>query len=159
VVQFSRAACDLVWFGPSSVDLVYNVIIVQVGGGLSRMELSRPAKSWNLVSPHRPPSPVVPPTPLGLQGTHNRTFRRPNYLHIGNRWREIQGASSWAGLLDNPLDECLRTELVRYGVFAQVAYDAFDFDKYSQYCGSCRYSKENLFKEVDLHNTGYTVTM
>jgi hypothetical protein len=40
-----------------------------------------------------------------------------------------------------------------------VAYDAFDFDKFSQYCGSCRYSKDNLFKGVDLHNHGYTVTM
>lgn len=121
------------------------------------MEHSKPAQSLSL-PPQRPPSPAVPPTPLGLQGTHNRTFLRPNYLQIGNRWREIQGANDWEGLLD-PLDECLRTELIRYGMFAQVAYDAFDFDKYSQYCGSCRYSKENLFKEVDLHNTGYTVTM
>jgi len=109
--------------------------------------------------------PVVPPntslgapTPLGLQGTHNRTFLPPTYCHIGNRWREIQGANDWEGLKD-PLDECLRSELIRYGQFAEVAYDAFDFDKYSQYCGSCRYSKDNLFEEVDLHNSGYTVTM
>ncbi|KAG0557301.1 hypothetical protein KC19_11G118300 [Ceratodon purpureus] len=108
--------------------------------------------------PQRRPSIANPPTPLGLQGTHNRTYQRPNHLQIGNRWREIQGANDWEGLLD-PLDECLRTELIRYGMFAQAAYDAFDFDMWSQYCGSCRYSKENLFKEVDLHHTGYTVTM
>lgn len=61
--------------------------------------------------------------------------------------------------MEPTLDECLRLELIRYGQFAEVAYDAFDFDKYSQYCGSCRYSKDYLFEEVDLHHTGYEVTM
>lgn len=121
------------------------------------MEHSKPAQALSL--PAHPPSVAVPPTPLGLQGTHNRTFQPPNCLQIGSKWREIQGANDWKGLLD-PLDECLRTELIRYGMFAEVAYDAFDFDKYSQYCGSCRYSRNSLFKEVDLaHNPGYTVTM
>ena len=77
--------------------------------------------------------------------------------HIAPRWRELQGANNWAGLL-NPLDEDLRAEIIRYGEFTEVTYDAFDFDKHSQYCGSCKYSKQNLFNEVELHDTGYTVT-
>ncbi|KAG0607952.1 hypothetical protein M758_8G066600 [Ceratodon purpureus] len=109
--------------------------------------------------PANPTSPVAP-TPLGLQGTHHRTCPPPTTLHIGARWRDVQGANDWKGLMEpHKLDECLRAELIRYGQFAEVAYDAFDFDKFSQYCGSCRYSKEKLFKEVDLHNTGYKVHM
>ncbi|KAG0562458.1 hypothetical protein KC19_9G148200 [Ceratodon purpureus] len=98
-----------------------------------------------------------PPTPPGVEGTHNRLEPPAAGAQIGKRWRELQGANDWKGLL-NPLDEDLRAEIIRYGEFAEVTYDAFDFDKHSQYCGSCKYSKKNLFKEVELHNTGYIVT-
>ena len=101
--------------------------------------------------------PTTPATPLGLQGTHGRMIPPRAHGHIAPRWRELQGANNWAGLL-SPLDEDLRAEIIRYGEFTEVTYDAFDFDKHSQYCGSCKYSKQNLFKEVELHDTGYTVT-
>lgn len=77
---------------------------------------------------------------------------------IGHRWRELQGAQNWKGLLKPQLDEDLRAEIVRYGELTEVTYDAFDFDKHSVYCGSCKWSKENLFKEAELLATGYTVT-
>jgi hypothetical protein len=99
----------------------------------------------------------TPPTPPGVQGTHNRLAPPAAGAQIGHRWRELQGASDWKGLL-SPLDEDLRAEIIRYGELTEVTYDAFDFDKHSQFCGSCKYSKQNLFKEVELHNTGYTVT-
>jgi hypothetical protein len=102
-------------------------------------------------------APTTPATPLGLQGTHGRMLPPRAHGNIAPRWRELQGANNWAGLL-NPLDEDLRAEIIRYGEFTEVTYDAFDFDKHSQYCGSCKYSKKNLFKEVELHDTGYTVT-
>lgn len=77
---------------------------------------------------------------------------------IGHRWRELQGAQNWKGLLKPQMDEDLRAEIVRYGELTEVTYDAFDFDKHSVYCGSCKWSKENLFKEAELLATGYTVT-
>lgn len=100
----------------------------------------------------------TPPTPPGLLGASKARLNPPAAgAQIGHRWRELQGATEWKGLL-NPLDEDLRAEIIRYGEFTEVTYDAFDFDKHSQYCGSCKYSKQNLFKEVELHDTGYTVT-
>ncbi|BBN03437.1 phospholipase A1 [Marchantia polymorpha subsp. ruderalis] len=79
------------------------------------------------------------------------------HLHVGQRWREIQGANQWAGLLE-PLDEVLRGEIMRYGEFAQVAYDAFDYDTHSHYCGSAKYHKKRLLERVGLLNRGYEVT-
>ena len=100
---------------------------------------------------------AVPPTPPGVQGTHNRSLMPPRAgAQIGHRWRELQGATNWKGML-HPLDEDLRAEIIRYGEFAEASYDAFDFDSHSVYCGSCKYSKENLLRECDL-DAGYTVT-
>lgn len=106
----------------------------------------------------RPSSSLHPPlTPLGLQGTHNRSFPRPTLSQLAETWREVQGADDWKGMLE-PLNDQLRAELIRYGEFAQVSYDSFDYDKHSKFCGSCRYSPDSLFKNVNLHHTGYTVT-
>ncbi|KAG6547263.1 hypothetical protein Mapa_011199 [Marchantia paleacea] len=80
-----------------------------------------------------------------------------SHLHVGERWREIQGRNQWAGLLD-PLDDVLRGEIMRYGEFAQVAYDAFDYDTHSVYCGSAKYHKKKLLEKVGLLNRGYEVT-
>ncbi|KAF7842913.1 phospholipase A1-Igamma1, chloroplastic-like [Senna tora] len=77
---------------------------------------------------------------------------------ISQNWREIQGLSSnWEGLLD-PLHPWLRREIVKYGEFAQATYDAFDFDGFSAYCGSCRYNKHKLFDKMGLAQHGYKVT-
>lgn len=83
-----------------------------------------------------------------------RTFISPN---LNKKWREVCGATDWAGMLD-PLDADVRAELIRYGEFAQASYDNFDNDEYSKYRGSCRYCKENLLEKAGLADSGYEVT-
>lgn len=58
----------------------------------------------------------------------------------------------------DPLRPWLRRELVKYGEFAQATYDAFDFDSYSEYCGSCRFNRNKLFEKLGLTRHGYNVT-
>ncbi|KAL3696151.1 hypothetical protein R1sor_010227 [Riccia sorocarpa] len=79
------------------------------------------------------------------------------HLKVGERWPEFQGKNNWAGLLD-PLDPVLRGEIIRYGEFCQVAYDGFDYDSHSRYCGSCRWNKQKLLAKTGLANRGYEVT-
>ncbi|KAF3450366.1 hypothetical protein FNV43_RR06446 [Rhamnella rubrinervis] len=76
---------------------------------------------------------------------------------ISDKWHEIQGLKSWENLLD-PLHPLLRREIVKYGEFAQATYDAFDYDSFSEYCGSCRYNTNKLFQKLGLTKNGYTVT-
>lgn len=77
--------------------------------------------------------------------------------NISQKWHEIQGCSDWEDLLD-PLHPWLRTEIVKYGEFAQATYDAFDYDSFSEYCGSCRYNYKKLFSKLGLTRNGYNVT-
>eukprot|EP00250_Pteridium_aquilinum_P016208 c23002_g1_i1 orf=85-1764(-) len=79
-------------------------------------------------------------------------------LNVSERWREIHGEKHWEGLLDHPIDAALRSEIIRYGEFAQVCYDAFDYERHSLYCGSCKYSRKTLFEKVDKGACGYEVT-
>ncbi|CAD6240175.1 unnamed protein product [Miscanthus lutarioriparius] len=76
---------------------------------------------------------------------------------LAARWREIHGSNNWEGLLD-PLDAVLRGELIRYGEFAQVTYDSFDYDRFSPYCGSCKYPARTFFHDVGLGGVGYEVS-
>lgn len=76
---------------------------------------------------------------------------------ISDKWRQIHGSGDWDGLLD-PLHPFLRREIVKYGEFAQATYDAFDFDSFSEYCGSCRYNRHRLFDKLGLAGSGYHVT-
>ncbi|XP_010052014.2 phospholipase A1-Igamma1, chloroplastic [Eucalyptus grandis] len=76
---------------------------------------------------------------------------------ISSKWREMHGSSDWKDLLD-PLHPWLRREIIKYGELAQATYDAFDFDSFSEYCGSCRYNKHKLFDELGLKQNGYKVT-
>jgi hypothetical protein len=73
------------------------------------------------------------------------------------RWREIHGSNDWEGLLD-PIDTVLHGELIRYGEFAQACYDAFDYDRFSRYCGTSRYPPGSFFRDVGLDGVGYEVT-
>ncbi|XP_072998018.1 phospholipase A1-Igamma1, chloroplastic-like isoform X1 [Typha latifolia] len=77
--------------------------------------------------------------------------------HLAERWREIHGSEEWAGLLD-PMDPLLRSELIRYGEFAQSCYDGFDYDPFSRYCGSCKYHRRAFFSELGMGDCGYEVT-
>lgn len=76
---------------------------------------------------------------------------------LASRWREIQGANNWEGLM-NPLDMDLRMELIRYGEFAQSCYDAFDNQPHSKYMGSSLFNKDTMFEKVGLPDTGYEIT-
>ncbi|KAF5738891.1 phospholipase A1-Igamma1 chloroplastic-like [Tripterygium wilfordii] len=76
---------------------------------------------------------------------------------IADVWREIHGQDDWVGLLD-PMDPVLRSELIRYGEMAQTCYDAFDFDPYSKYCGSCRFPRRKFFDSLGMSHLGYDIT-
>ncbi|OMP09832.1 Lipase, class 3 [Corchorus olitorius] len=76
---------------------------------------------------------------------------------ISDVWSEIHGKDDWIGMLD-PMDPLLRSELIRYGEMAQACYDAFDFDPFSKYCGSCRFTPDNFFDSLDMTNHGYNVS-
>ncbi|KAF9606526.1 hypothetical protein IFM89_025899 [Coptis chinensis] len=76
---------------------------------------------------------------------------------ISTKWREIHGVTDFDTLLD-PLHPWLRREIIKYGEFAQATYDAFDFDSFSEYCGSCRFNRHSFFDKVGLGNTGYNVS-
>nr|DAD33923.1 TPA_asm: hypothetical protein HUJ06_012774 [Nelumbo nucifera] len=76
---------------------------------------------------------------------------------ISAKWLEIHGSWDWSNLLD-PLHPWLRREIIKYGEFAQAAYDAFDFDSFSEYCGSCRYNPKKLFDKLGLSKSGYMVS-
>uniref|UniRef100_A0A0D9WG41 Fungal lipase-type domain-containing protein n=1 Tax=Leersia perrieri TaxID=77586 RepID=A0A0D9WG41_9ORYZ len=98
---------------------------------------------------------------------HHGARRRPQHRHqqhhhdgeLAERWREIHGRDDWAGLLD-PMDPLLRSELIRYGEFAQACYDAFDYDPASRYCGSCKYPRRAFFDRLGMPHAarGYTVS-
>lgn len=75
---------------------------------------------------------------------------------VASRWRELQGATDWENLLD-PLDPDVRSELLRYGEFAQMAYDNFEDARWSKYAGSAKYSKRNVFEKLHKSDMGYQV--
>ncbi|BAS93839.1 Os05g0390000 [Oryza sativa Japonica Group] len=89
---------------------------------------------------------------------HHRQHHQDGH-ELAARWREIHGRDDWAGLLD-PMDPLLRSELIRYGEFAQACYDAFDYDPSSRYCGSCKYPRRAFFDRLGMPAAarGYTVT-
>ncbi|XP_027158323.1 phospholipase A1-Igamma1, chloroplastic-like [Coffea eugenioides] len=76
---------------------------------------------------------------------------------LADCWRDMHGENDWVGMLD-PMDPLLRTELIRYGEMAQACYDAFDFDPYSIYCGSCKFTRTKFFEELEMLQYGYDVT-
>ena len=78
-------------------------------------------------------------------------------LNLSTKWREVQGANNWHGLMD-PLDLDLRKEILRYGDFAQLTYDNFECNTRSKYAGSARFSKQKLFEKLHKQDCGYEVT-
>ncbi|XP_020233326.1 phospholipase A1-Igamma1, chloroplastic [Cajanus cajan] len=103
--------------------------------------------------------------PIKLAARDNSSASLVNYKpkleeqlkRLPEAWRQIQGESDWAGLLE-PMDPLLRAELIRYGEMAQACYDAFDFDPFSKYCGSCRFTPRAFFPSLHMSHIGYHVT-
>lgn len=81
----------------------------------------------------------------------------PEKPRVADNWRYIHGEDDWVGMLD-PMDPLLRSELIRYGEMAQACYDAFDFDPFSKYCGSCRFERKKFFHKLGIGENGYDVT-
>ncbi|GLU03611.1 hypothetical protein SLE2022_208000 [Rubroshorea leprosula] len=84
-------------------------------------------------------------------------FAKKEERRLVDLWREIHGQDDWVGMLD-PMDPLLRSELIRYGEMAQACYDAFDFDPFSKYCGSCRYLRHQFFDRLGMNHHGYHVS-
>ncbi|EPS66180.1 hypothetical protein M569_08597, partial [Genlisea aurea] len=98
-----------------------------------------------------------------LQSFVEKKKKKKNNTHptspkeeISRKWREIHGANDWKAIL-NPLHPWLRREIIKYGEFSQATYDAFDFDPFSEYCGSCKYNKKKMLAKLGLEKSGYTV--
>ncbi|KAI3983456.1 hypothetical protein MKX01_038876 [Papaver californicum] len=70
-----------------------------------------------------------------------------NEIHMGDYETLLRSLQPW-----------LRREILKYGEFAQATYDAFDFDSFSEYCGSCRYNREKLFEKLGIGKNGYEIT-
>ncbi|KAG8068951.1 hypothetical protein GUJ93_ZPchr0005g14455 [Zizania palustris] len=92
-------------------------------------------------------------------GQRHGARRHHHQDELAARWREIHGRDDWAGLLD-PMDPVLRSELIRYGEFAQACYDAFDYDLASRYCGSCKFPRRAFFDGLGMPAAarGYAVS-
>ncbi|GAV72142.1 Lipase_3 domain-containing protein [Cephalotus follicularis] len=87
----------------------------------------------------------------------NTTSTQQSDTQLAQIWGEIHGQDDWVGMLD-PMDPLLRSELIRYGEMAQACYDAFDFDPFSKYCGSCRFTRHAFFDSLGMSQHGYHVS-
>ncbi|KAK3018139.1 hypothetical protein RJ639_004593 [Escallonia herrerae] len=92
---------------------------------------------------------------LGSDSGKCRTATRISKL--GDRWKEYQGIKNWEGLLD-PLDDDLRSEILRYGQFVEAAYRCFDFDTSSQTYAKSRFPRNSMLAQCGLGKSGYRVT-
>ncbi|KAJ7549281.1 hypothetical protein O6H91_07G047600 [Diphasiastrum complanatum] len=93
----------------------------------------------------------------GTVKNEDRLELTPLLPKLSDKWRDIQGASNWKNLLD-PLDPMLKAEIIKYGEFAQLCYDAFDYDSHSEFCGSCRFNPRKLLREYGLRDEDYEIT-
>ncbi|PHT34767.1 Phospholipase A1-Igamma2, chloroplastic [Capsicum baccatum] len=91
------------------------------------------------------------------ESTSTTTTTKIQESELADRWLEIHGQDDWVGMLD-PMDSLLRNELIRYGEMAQACYDAFDFDPYSKYCGSCKFPRRKFFDGLGMADYGYDIT-
>ena len=101
--------------------------------------------------------PLNSPSPRVNNGDRGDQPVQGGPPQVAYLWRDIQGVNSWKGLLD-PMNPLLKAEILRYGEFAQLCYDAFDDRDYSQYYGTCKHSKRSLFQKMGFPHSGYEVT-
>lgn len=84
-------------------------------------------------------SPLVDDLMIEVQ-EHEHEHATLHQKDLSEMWRQIHGEKNWEGLLD-PMDPLLRSEVIRYGELAQACHDAFDYEPFSRYCGTCRFDK------------------
>ncbi|PKA66314.1 Phospholipase A(1) DAD1, chloroplastic [Apostasia shenzhenica] len=101
--------------------------------------------------------PIIRRSISSSAATLPRQATSPAGVRLGRRWPEFQGSRNWDGLLD-PLDDTLRSEILRYGAFVQAAYASCDFDPSSPSYATCRFPKHSLLGLAGLPSTGYRVT-
>ena len=85
-------------------------------------------------------------------------------IALADMWKDIQGANSWIGLRD-PINAVLKAEILRYGDFSELCYDAFDSKLSTNDFGGCKYSLDELFDSCErpvhlgaFSTSGYEVT-
>lgn len=84
-------------------------------------------------------------------------------IALPDTWKDIHGANSWNGMLD-PINPVLKAEILRYGGFAELCYDAFDSELSMNDYGGCKYSLDKLFHSGEMtrdsqdYSNGYKVT-
>lgn len=93
-----------------------------------------------------PSSSTTSSCPL-LQEDLTKASRYEN-IPLTAMWQDIQGANSWNGLLD-PINPVFKAEILRYGDFAQLCYDAFDIKLSTNDLGGCKYSLDKLFESCE----------
>ncbi|XP_059665334.1 phospholipase A1-Igamma3, chloroplastic [Cornus florida] len=121
-------------------------------------------KTKNLLFPNKPfctkPLTITKclSLPISLAPNLEQTLEHTQDVRpLHDVWKEIQGCNEWEGLLD-PMNPHLRREIIRYGEFAQAAYDSFDFDPRSKYCGTCKYPGAHFFEKLDMADRGYSMS-
>ncbi|KAE8666975.1 Phospholipase A(1) DAD1 [Hibiscus syriacus] len=106
------------------------------------------------------PSPAIAPLNLITRENQELSWNHLNHSNsdkLAKNWMEYQGINNWDDLLD-PLDDVLRSEILRYGQFVEAAYRAFDFDASSPTFGSCKFTKNSLLTRCCIKETGYKPT-
>ncbi|WRX09723.1 Fungal lipase-like domain - like 7 [Theobroma cacao] len=88
---------------------------------------------------------------------HGSLFTHSSSAKLARNWMEYQGMNNWDGLLD-PLDDTLRSEILRYGQFVEAAYRSFDFDPSSPTFATCKFPKNSLLTRSCIGETGYKPT-
>jgi pimeloyl-ACP methyl ester carboxylesterase len=96
------------------------------------------------------------PPALVVASAADRAVKKKCGETLASMWREIQGVSNWAGLVE-PLHPLLRAEIVRYGELVAATYKAFDLDASSKRYLNCKYGKARMLEAVGMAGAGYDV--
>ncbi|XVF79758.1 hypothetical protein PTKIN_Ptkin15bG0015400 [Pterospermum kingtungense] len=91
------------------------------------------------------------------KGSSSSLLTHSNSAKLARNWMEYQGINNWEGLLD-PLDDTLRSEILRYGQFVEAGYRCFDFDPNSPTFASCKFPKNSILTRSCIGETGYKPT-
>ncbi|KAK7386144.1 hypothetical protein VNO78_26146 [Psophocarpus tetragonolobus] len=103
------------------------------------------------------PNPTFISSSLLLWNQFKPPSTKCKFPKIHLKWKQYQGINHWEGLLD-PLDDNLRSEILRYGYFVDATYSSFDFNPSSLTYATCLHSRKSLLSKCGLGNYGYRLT-